>query len=171
MACVDLEKRGTRPRYRDSKGGQSAQRTDAGIEVDPRRQAVRALVPRVFADVEDWFETEMASMGAHPIRVEDFRDNDKYVLRAELPGIDPARDVEINVDRGVLTVEAERSEQKHDKYRTEFRYGALRRSVTLPSPADEDKISARYDKGVLEVTVPLRQPEPAGRSIPVEQTG
>ncbi len=129
---------------------------------------MKALVPRVFADVEDWFETELAGMGAHAIRVEDFREKDKYVLRAELPGLDPEHDVKVNVDRGVLTVEAERSEEKHDKHRTEFRYGALRRSVTLPSTAREDKISARYDKGILEVMVPLGQPETAGRSIPVE---
>lgn len=132
---------------------------------------MRPLVPRIFADAEDWFETEMASLGSHPIRLEDFREKDKYVLRAELPGVDPEHDVKVNVDRGVLTVEAERSEEKHDKRRTEFRYGAFRRSVTLPGPADEDKISARYDKGVLEITVPLRQPEPEGRSIPVEPAG
>ena len=132
---------------------------------------MRALVPRVFADVEDWFGTELASLGVHPIRVEDFREQDKYVLRAELPGLDPERDVKVNVDHGVLTVEAERSEEKHEKHRTEFRYGALRRSVTLPSQADEDKISARYDKGVLEITVPLRQPEAAGHPIPIEKAG
>ena len=131
---------------------------------------MRALVPRVIADVEDWFEGELATLGSHPIRVEDFRDKDKYVLRAELPGLDPEHDVKVNVDRGVLIVEAERAEEKHEKHRTEFRYGALRRSVTLPGTADEDKISARYDKGILEVIVPLRQPEPAGRAIPVEQS-
>ena len=132
---------------------------------------MKALVPRMFADVEDWFETELATLGARPIRVEDFREPDRYVLRAELPGIDPERDVKVSVDRGVLTVEAERSEEEHARHRTEFRYGALRRSVTLPSPADEDKISARYDRGILEVTVPLREPEPAGRSIPVAKSG
>lgn len=130
---------------------------------------MRALVPRLFADAEDWFETELASLGSLPIRLEDFREQDRYVLRAELPGVDPEHDVRIHVERGVLTVEAERSEEKHDKHRTEFRYGVLRRSVTLPSVAEEDKISARYDKGILEISVPLHQPEPAGRSIPVTQ--
>jgi HSP20 family molecular chaperone IbpA len=83
--------------------------------------------------------------------------------------MDPEHDVKVNVDHGVLTLEAERSVREHDKQRTEFRYGALRRSITLPSAAEEDKISARYDKGILEITVPLRQPEPAGRAIPIEQ--
>jgi HSP20 family molecular chaperone IbpA len=47
----------------------------------------------------------------------------------------------------------------------------LRRSVTLPSQADEDKITARYDNGVLEVTVPLRRPEASGHPIPIEKAG
>jgi HSP20 family molecular chaperone IbpA len=122
----------------------------------------------MFTDSEDWFDAEVASLSAHPIRVEDFREEDKYVLRAELPGVDPEH-VKVNIDRGVLTIEAERSRESHAKHRTEFRYGALRRSVTLPSAADEDKVSARYDKGVLEVTVPLRKLEMTERSIPVER--
>jgi len=127
-------------------------------------------MPRVFSDVGDWFESELAQFrsGAHPLRVEDFQDNDRYVLRAELPGVDPERDVKVTVDNGVLTVEARRTEEAHDKHHTEFRYGLLRRSVTLPDTADEEKISARYGKGILEVGVPLRGPQPSGRSIPVE---
>lgn len=132
---------------------------------------MRTLVPRMFSDVEDWVETELAALGAHPIRVEDFHEKDRYVLRAELPGVDPERDVKVNVDRGVLTVEAKRSEEQHERHRTEFRYGALRRSVTLPATADQDNISARYDKGVLEVSVPLREPEREGRAIPISKAG
>jgi HSP20 family molecular chaperone IbpA len=81
---------------------------------------MKALIPRFFADAGEWVETELASLGAQPIRLEDFRDKDRYVLRAELPGMDPTRDVKINVDHGVLTMEAERSAEKHDKQRTEF---------------------------------------------------
>jgi HSP20 family protein len=127
-------------------------------------------MPRLFSDVGDWFGSELAQfwLGAYPLRVEDFQDKDQYVLRAELPGVDPERDVRVSVDNGVLTVEAQRTEETHDKHRAEFRYGLLRRSVTLPARADQEKISARYDKGILEVGVPLRGPEPSGRSIPVE---
>ena len=77
---------------------------------------IRALVPRVFGDMEDWAGAELARVGAHPIRVEDFREKDKYVLRAELPGVDPDRDVKVIVDHGVLTVEAQRSEEKHERH-------------------------------------------------------
>jgi HSP20 family protein len=80
-------------------------------------------------------------------------------------GVDPERDVRVSVDNGVLTVEAQRIEETHGKHRTEFRYGLLRRSVTLSATADEEQIS---DKGILEVGVPLRGPQQSGRSIPVE---
>lgn len=125
-------------------------------------------MPRLFSDVGDWVETGLAQFGTQPIRVEDFQEKDQYVLRAEVPGVDPERDVKVTVASGVLTVEAQRREETHDKHHTEFRYGALRRSVPVPATADEDKISARYYKGILEVTVPLRGPEPSGRAIPVE---
>jgi HSP20 family protein len=124
-------------------------------------------MPRVFSDLGDWFESELAQsrLGAYPLRAEDFQDKDRYVLRAELPGVDPERDVRVSVDNGVLTVEAQRIEETRDKHRTEFRYGLLRRSVTLSATADEEQIS---DKGILEVGVPLRGPQQSGRSIPVE---
>jgi HSP20 family molecular chaperone IbpA len=43
--------------------------------------------------------------------------------------------------------------------------------VTLPATADQDNISARYDNGILEVSVPLREPEREGRPIPITKTG
>jgi HSP20 family protein len=129
---------------------------------------ITTLIPRTLTDVADWFESELAGLESRPIRVEDYREDNTYVLRGELPGVDPEQDIKVNVEHGVLTIEAQRSEEKHDKHRTEFRYGALRRSVTLPGAADEDHISARYDRGVLEVTVPLKEPAPQGHQIPIE---
>ena len=52
-------------------------------------------------------------------------------------------------------------------YRSEFRYGMLHRSVRLPANADEAAITATYDRGILEITVPLTAPEPAGRQIAI----
>ena len=54
------------------------------------------------------------------------------MIRAELPGIDPAKDVDITVTDGQLTIKAERSEKKESKGRSEFSYGSFMRSVTLP---------------------------------------
>jgi HSP20 family protein len=78
-------------------------------------------------------------------------------LKAELAGMDP-KDISIEVQDSVLTVSGERrfeEEVKEDKYyRIERRYGSFSRSLALPQTADEEKIQAKYDNGVLEVTVP-----------------
>ena len=93
-----------------------------------------------------------------------------YELRAEIPGVDPAKDVDITVRDGVLTIKAERTEKKESNGRSEFSYGSFIRSVTLPAGADEDAIKASYDKGILTVSVPVtegaRRPRSTSRSSP-----
>jgi HSP20 family molecular chaperone IbpA len=126
-----------------------------------------ALLPRLFGDMTDWFEAEFPR--AQMIRVEDRITDKEYVVRAELPGVDPEKDVQITVDHGMLTVRAERREEEKGANRSEFRYGMLHRSVRLPANADEEKITASYRKGVLEVSVPLTAPEPAGRQITIRK--
>ncbi|MFI1991506.1 Hsp20/alpha crystallin family protein [Actinoplanes sp. NPDC020271] len=125
-----------------------------------------SLLPRLFGDMTDWLEVDFPRpMPA--IRVEDRITDKEYVLRAELPGIDPEKDVQVSTTSGVLTVNAERHEEKVGAGRTEFRYGMLHRSVRLPANADEAAITATYEKGILEITVPLTAPEPAGRQIAI----
>jgi HSP20 family molecular chaperone IbpA len=105
----------------------------------------------------------------HGIRVEDRFEDDRYLLMAEIPGIDPEHDVELVVSDGTLTILAERSEEQHDKRHSEFRYGTFSRSVRLPASAKEDQIAASYDAGVLTVTVPLKQsPKSSARKIEVK---
>ncbi len=89
------------------------------------------------------------------------------MVRAELPGIDPAKDVDITVHNGRLTIKAERSEKKESKGRSEFSYGSFVRSVTLPAGADEDDITATYDKGILTVAVKVEEAKPAGKRIEI----
>jgi HSP20 family protein len=78
------------------------------------------------------------------------------VVRVELPGI-KQEDVDITFQNGVLTISGERKaeEQKEGSgyYVRERRYGSFRRSLAVPEGTDESKIHARYDNGVLEVTV------------------
>ncbi|SFP32610.1 MULTISPECIES: Hsp20/alpha crystallin family protein [Actinomadura] len=73
------------------------------------------------------------------------------MIRAELPGIDPDRDVEITVAGGVLRIHAVRHEEKKDVHRSEFHHG----SFTLPADTKVDDIKASYDKGILTVRVPM----------------
>ena len=69
---------------------------------------------------------------------------------------------------GVLTIKAERSEKKESNGRSEFSYGSFIRSVTLPSGADEDAIKASYDNGILTVSVPITEAQPAEKHVVIE---
>jgi HSP20 family protein len=78
------------------------------------------------------------------------------VIRAELPGAKP-EDVDVTVQNGVLTIsgrrEEEREEERGGYLVRERRFGSFRRSLQLPEDVDESKINARFENGVLEVTV------------------
>src|SRR2546423_6770955 len=126
--------------------------------------------PRPFGDVTDWLESDFPLRIGHLIRVEDFLTDEEYLLRAEVPGLDPDKDVQVTVDEGVLTIGAQRHEYQQGKTRSEFRYGTMQRSMRLPGNADVEHITATYAKGILEVKVPLAEPVRAGRQIPVTTT-
>ena len=133
----------------------------------------RTTTPRLF----DWLENEFPFFPAlrnldreHAIRCEEYIDGGQYVLRAELPGIDPEKDVDVSISAGVLRVQAERREVKKDQQRSEFSYGSFSRSLTLPQGADEDSVTATYQDGILQVTVALPEPAmPQPKRIPIER--
>ena len=103
----------------------------------------------------------------HVMRLEDEVKDGRYVVRAEMPGVDPAKDIEITVRDGQMTIKAERSEKKDFDGRSEFSYGSFARTVSLPAGADEDNIEATYDKGILTVSVTLSEPKPAELRVQV----
>jgi HSP20 family protein len=118
----------------------------------------------------DWLELPLTlvwPVARHFMRVEDYVKDGRYVLRAELPGIDPENDVEVTVAGGVLTIKADRLDATEGTHRSEFRYGAFTRRVPLPADADEKHIQASYDSGILEVVVPLKGADDSQRRIPV----
>jgi HSP20 family protein len=104
----------------------------------------------------------------------EIEDNKKaFVLTAELPGL-TARDVDISIDDGVLTISGEKQEEKKEGaedsqfYLFERKYGAFRRSFTLSDGVDADKVNATFDNGVLKVTLPKSDKVRAkGRKIAV----
>ena len=88
----------------------------------------------------------------------DLLETDEHlVLRADLPGLD-REDVNVEIKDGVLTVsgerKVEREERGKDFYRAERAFGSFSRSLSLPENVDADKISAEFDKGVLEIRIP-----------------
>lgn len=129
------------------------------------------LIPRRIADFADWLDAEFRTGEGHAIRMEDHLSKDQYEVRAELPGVDPAKDVEVTVDGDVLNIHAERREHATAAGRSEFRYGRLERSVRLPRNADAEHITAGYVDGVLSVKVPLTALEPSGRKIEISGGG
>jgi len=102
------------------------------------------------------------------MRLEDEMKDGRYVVRAEMPGIDPAKDIDITVRDGQLSIKAERTEKKDFDGRSEFSYGSFVRTVPLPAGADEDNIEATYDKGILTVSVAVSEPKPAERHVQVQ---
>lgn len=124
-------------------------------------------VSEFFSGLPTWASLRPV-FGGHIIKVEDDIKDGKYELQAEIPGVDATKDVDITVRNGVLTIKAERSEKKESNGRSEFSYGSFARSVTLPAGADEDGIKASYDKGVLKVSVPIKESEVPEKHVAVE---
>ncbi len=116
------------------------------------------------ADITEPFRRFLEGDMASWLRVEEYRDAGSMVVRAEVPGIDPQNDVDIELVGNDLRINVrneEKSEHKDkDGYRSEFRYGTFSRTVGLPGPVNESDIRATYDDGILEVRIPL--PENAG---------
>ena len=82
---------------------------------------------------------------------------DNFVLKAQLPGIDP-KDVDIQVTREAISISGERryenTDEKPGYVRSEFRYGKFHRVLSLPAPIQNDSVQAEYKDGILTLTLP-----------------
>lgn len=106
------------------------------------------------------------------LRVEEERHDGMLFIRAEIPGIDPEKDLDVSVSDHTLRISAKREEHTEDKkkdaYRSEFRYGEFQRSVPLPAVVDRDSVKAAYKDGILEVTLPWpAEHEPGSTKVPI----
>ncbi|GAA0927650.1 Hsp20/alpha crystallin family protein [Kribbella koreensis] len=124
-----------------------------------------------FADLFDWADS-LPNMFSWPaairgVRIEEYADGDRYVVKAELPGIDPEPDLKVEVANGILTIAATRRQEEHTGTRTEFHYGSLTRRIFLPEGADESAVTAQYDAGILEVSVPTTTRSVETRTVPI----
>jgi HSP20 family protein len=96
--------------------------------------------------------------GSEPeVRVEEWIDGDKRIIRADIPGVDPQKDIDLTVEGGLLKLGGQRREEEHDEYRTEIRYGRFERVIALPPGTTADDVSAHYENGVLTVTMPAQR--------------
>lgn len=83
-------------------------------------------------------------------------EDNRFLVRADLPGLE-SKDIDVSLEDGVLSISGKReSEVKDEKdgyRRVECAYGEFNRQFTLPDTADADKVAAKYDKGVLEISI------------------
>ena len=129
----------------------------------------------VVDDVDDLFDlwTRRAPMPwfgfgdstAGFLRVDELREGDELVIRADMPGIDPEKDVDISVAEGLLTISAERrldeKTEEQGYVRRERRYGSFRRTLPLPEGVTEGDVKATYKDGTIEIRIPM---PPAAKS-------
>ena len=113
----------------------------------------------------DWFGFDPLRGLFDDVRIEQYVEGDDFVVRAELPGVDVDKDLEITVDGGRLTLTVNRRNETKSEgrghVRSEFRYGVFSRSVALPAGAVEADVKATYADGILTVRMPFKQPTPA----------
>ena len=107
------------------------------------------------------------------MRVENFTEGNEAVVRVEMPGVDPDKDVEIVVSDHSLRVHAERREESKiegkGSYQSEFRYGSFTRVVPMPAGATEKDVKATYKDGILEVRVPIDRAAAQATKIPIQR--
>jgi len=97
--------------------------------------------------------------GSRFMPVDLYRDNDHYVVNADLPGIDPGS-VDIDVDGQLLTIRAQRTGNTNDGLKwlsRERPSGSFLRQFSLGEGVDPERITASYDNGVLSVVVPVSE--------------
>jgi HSP20 family protein len=107
--------------------------------------------------------------------LDEYRKGSDLVVRVELPGVEPEKDVHVQIEEGELVIRGERRQQEEVKdeayYRIEAMYGAFERRIPIPEGVDPEAVTAEYTDGVLVVTVPGAAKEietsPA-REIPIK---
>jgi len=114
----------------------------------------------------NWEELPWLPFLPPAIPIEEYRSAGRFVVRAELPGLDPATDIYVGCHREVLRLHVHRT-ARADAGHSEFRYGSRFRAVPLPAGARLDGITASYVNGILEITVPVDEPPAAVTQVPV----
>ena len=101
---------------------------------------------------------DIAGDGESWMKVEEIHEGGTLLVRAEMPGVDPDKDIDVSISDGVLHIEGRRKESNEHKetgsYRSEFRYGTFSRDLVLPKGVEGKKVKASYRDGILEVRVP-----------------
>lgn len=135
---------------------------------DPIKQVFDRLFEGSLFQNESTDESSVVTSQWVP-RVDIKEETDRFVLYADIPGVDP-REIDVQMEKGTLTIKGERRlEEKREGEtfsRIERRHGSFHRRFALPDSADPDGITASGHNGVLQIIIPKR-PETTPRRIQV----
>lgn len=109
----------------------------------------------------------LLSMLTNPVRIEEHTDGKTYTLRAEVPGIDPDKDLTVTYFDGALRLQIHRADARKEKTHTEFSYGSYDRTVPMAAGIDEHSITASYTDGILKIHAKVSDAPDAHLIIPV----
>lgn len=132
--------------------------------------SIPSLIDKIFeGNLMDWNTWNFAGSNSTLPAVNVCETQDEYKIDVAAPGLDK-NDFKLNYDNERLTISSERKDEQEEKdgetiTRREFRYQSFQRSFTVPGDmVDADKISAKYENGILHVNLPKREeakPKPA----------
>ncbi len=114
-----------------------------------------------FRDVDRLMD-QLSGQGARATRsfpMDAFRRGDRFIVLLDLPGLDPGA-IDLTVDRNVLTIKAERQasrEEGDEMLVAERPQGTFTRQLLLGDTLDPERLEARYEHGVLTVTIPVAE--------------
>lgn len=127
--------------------------------------AANALPEEVRNAFDRFFQQQGESDGSNVVTSQwaprvDIREEDRrFVIYADIPGMDPT-DIEVSMDKGILTIKGERSLENRNAHgrftRLERAHGVFHRRFALPDSADPEGVSATGHQGVLEIAIPKR---------------
>ncbi|MDZ4350725.1 MAG: Hsp20/alpha crystallin family protein [Xanthomonadaceae bacterium] len=118
---------------------------------------IKQVFDRFFSEGESDQSNVVTSQWAPRVDIKE--ESDRFVIAADIPGVDP-KDIEINMDNGILSIKGERrteAKQETERYsRIERSHGLFYRRFALPDSADPEGVSASGKHGVLEISIPKR---------------
>ena len=120
-------------------------------------------------ELENWNERIHRFFGEYPTtdfnyypHVDISEDEDNIYVEAEIPGV-KKEDIKITLQDNILTITGEKKKENNKKnfFRSERVYGSFTRSFTLPDDINSDSVEAKFDNGILNVTIQKAQPKKA----------
>lgn len=128
------------------------------------------LLNRLNRDLEGFWGNSPSTEVAYIPAVDVHEEKDRFVVTADLPGVKPD-EIEVTAEKGVLTLRGERKSEKRESSegyeRLERVMGSFTRRFALPENVQADAIKAKFNHGVLEVSIP-KQPVVAAKRVTVE---